>query len=323
MTAKYLYLTKAEYADAWVHGGRVPLGRASNYKRIERGEVYTPAEGVNQAGRNLSAEDAEELRRVIQGPAHIYAGVLLGGDRPRTDVQLRYENWDGILLCLSNSESRAICRRLGKKACVRIAEPERILRQISEQLGTLGQIAACVYTEEPVLDVFTKPSLDSWQDEFRMYWDTHVDDVEVEIPAGTGQLLWVLEAENDQRALMSLVLAEYAAINGDGTFTIVRGGITRWRARRFPLEVSLSLFVSVRADQLTSGRQVMHVRVEQAGQVLNEARAHVEFPNDVDPLRVRLPINTAIPTSGTVVVTCTLAHLVGHTTLEVTLDESS
>ena len=187
---KYLYLTEIEWADAWVNGGEIPLALASTYKKNFREGTYTPDE-------NLIHESPVDLKSL--SPAiHIPDGAnvkdltvtnnYMNGARIPDIVNANYYTEDGLILSLSNSYSEEIARRLGKKACVKILNVEKLRKKIDKQLGYKGVMGECEYTIDHQRSHFKKSVEDLWQDEFRIFWKYPYEKW-VKVPEGVAELV--------------------------------------------------------------------------------------------------------------------------------------
>ena len=192
---KYIYLPYKAYVATWVDGGNIPLKSARNYLSREREGTRTPDECNTQAGVGLSGQDADFMRSVIIGDTGGVHGrfVKMPGGVLLENVHLEFTKWDGLILCLSNVESRDICRKLGFIACIAVENVDGLYQQLTRQLNVEGQSGDCCYTEGPYRDVFTKAAADAWQQEYRMFWPIEDDHRIVSIMPGTGVCLWILK----------------------------------------------------------------------------------------------------------------------------------
>ena len=209
---KYLYLACESYATPWIEGGEVPLFYASRYQSVERAGVMTPDENRKLVCRGLTHEQVEFMSRVFPGnPLEVHSRyVLFPGNVFASNVHLELDQWDGIVLCLSNVECREICRRLGKVTCVGIEDVDYMFNQISEQLKERFNLEGfrenCDYADDPNRGVFLKGIDDQWQQEYRMFWPHQVEGAkEAKIPVmirpGTGRKLWTLETHEQEPSL--------------------------------------------------------------------------------------------------------------------------
>ncbi len=192
---KYLYLTRPDWCNAWVNGGVVPLNPASFYRSADRDGIYTPDEnviydgthdirilpGVNIMGKNITLRNVCAL-----GPDGRYAEIK------GTAHVARYEIEDGVILSLCNKKSNAIAKRLGKNAAVRINNIDYLKSVLDEQLGVKSIAKSCEYTFHHNRNHFLKSIKDSWQHEFRLFWN-HQARVEVELPKGIAERVKILE----------------------------------------------------------------------------------------------------------------------------------
>lgn len=194
MATKFLYLRHETFAPAWVDGGRVPIFSARKYLSAEREGINTPDESTNQLAIGVSGDDVETVRSTIVGASggDFINRMILPGNEIRDGVSIRFEEWNGLILCLSNFESREICGRLGKSTCVAIDDHRSLIRDISRQLGLVGVGRSCKYTMSASRGIFTKSYKDAWQDEYRMHWPSTLATIEVTVRAGTARMLWTL-----------------------------------------------------------------------------------------------------------------------------------
>jgi hypothetical protein len=183
---KYLYLTKKEWARAWIHGGIVPLNPASFYKSDRRGGTSTPDENIERSLRGISERDFEGIGKIHPGAkVNIQIGeVVIDGETRGADVLFKQEHWDGVILSTCNVYDKCIADRLEKKACVEIQNIEKLQKEIDDQLRVTSRAEECEYTKSSDRGPFLKSVEDSWQEEYRILWN--IDGlVEVVVSAGT------------------------------------------------------------------------------------------------------------------------------------------
>lgn len=181
---KYLYLTHSSWSDAWLYGGKVPLYQSSKYLSEERHATFTPDENLI----DKSTHDIEEF----QGFINISGDCTLFIDEHTTfdeksyaggvHIDRRYE--DGLVLCMANRRSNYIAKKLGKMACVKIIDLEKLKSVLDQQIGMIGEMGYCTYVANHERGHFLKSSKDAWQDEFRIFWPG-AKSQEVIIPPGT------------------------------------------------------------------------------------------------------------------------------------------
>ncbi|EFE8088340.1 TPA: hypothetical protein ACYZ6U_000302 [Escherichia coli] len=178
---KYLYLKCDDFADTWVNGGVVPLFQASTYKNEDRIGVLTPDENqIDNSSHDLNSFG----ENVIFGKnARGYIGSITGPGISIKNVWMDRRTEDGLILCLSNRRSNFIAKKLFKFACVEINDVNKLKDILDEQIGKIGTMGPCSYTSSHHRNHFLKSKLDSWQDEYRIFWkDT--ENIKVEIPPG-------------------------------------------------------------------------------------------------------------------------------------------
>ncbi|QLK60855.1 hypothetical protein GE278_08825 [Enterobacteriaceae bacterium Kacie_13] len=184
---KYLYLTQYSWSHAWLDGGKVPLFQSSTYKRSERHSIFTPDENLIDS----STHDVNVLKPliVIEGDCDVtITGDNTVNGKPflteGAHIKRKYE--DGLVLCLANSRSNLIARKLRKSACVKILDVESLKAILDEQIEIEGQMGECTYTATHERGHFLKSNLDAWQDEFRIFWP-NAKNMEVIIPPKVAQ----------------------------------------------------------------------------------------------------------------------------------------
>ncbi|HBB6967995.1 TPA: hypothetical protein JLN89_000103 [Escherichia coli] len=178
---KFLYLKQESFADTWVHGGVVPLYKASTYRKEDRTGIYTPDE--NQIDNSTHSADAFGGRIRFGDNAQGHIGYIAGHGVAMFNVHLDRRIEDGILLCLSNRRSNFIAKKLEKLACVEIQDIDLLKNIIDEQIGQVGVMGHCKYTSGHKRNHFLKSNLDAWQEEFRIFWKD-IENTEIEIPKG-------------------------------------------------------------------------------------------------------------------------------------------
>jgi hypothetical protein len=110
----------------------------------------------------------------------------------------------------------------------------------------------------------------------------------------------VSASEETIRAL----LCEWASANPDGTWTIVRGGITHWNATRLPIILgpaagSLFLFVDAPGGLFAEGDQDIRVTFYlPGGSKLWERIGRVSIETPSAPTRLALPLDASVQAAG-------------------------
>lgn len=186
---KYLYLTKPEWAEAWVNGGSIPLNQATAYKRMDRDGIYTPDEGLIYE----STHDVDKFDPTIINMQGQFKNITIGSITVGGEVVLsgfngsRYED-DGVILSLCNVMDISIQKKLNKLVCVEISDFNELKRVIDEQLKVQSEAKSCKYTSGHNRNHFLKSEKDSWQNEFRFFWPIK-GPVKVELPPGIAKIL--------------------------------------------------------------------------------------------------------------------------------------
>ena len=188
---KYLYLTKVEWTSAWVEGGSIPLSLASKYKRMDRDGIYTPDE-------NLIHESTIDLRSLspfisfgdtpnVKG--FTFTGNMFNG-MPLPEVRnASFYIEDGLIQSFCNVFDIGIAKRLGKEACVRVHDINKLRKYMDKRLGRRSQYGDCMYTSDHQRGHFLKSKDDAWQKEYRFFWPTR-QECSVLLPAGVAEVVW-------------------------------------------------------------------------------------------------------------------------------------
>jgi hypothetical protein len=183
---KYLYLSKPEFADAWINGGKVPLSPAGKYLRQERGGIYTPDEN-----RLLNADADVALLppgSYSTGAKAVFSkgNTYNGGRLPDMVAVNGYQ--EALIHCMSNDVDADAAGRMGKVACVRILSVERLKAALDAQVGSESRAGRCLYTdEERQIDHFVKTLHDRWQNEYRLVWPGIDEERWVDLPPGIAE----------------------------------------------------------------------------------------------------------------------------------------
>lgn len=183
---KYLYLSKVEYADAWINGGRVPLSLARKYLRQERGGIYTPDENrLLDANADIGLmPPGLDIRGVkaVWSIGNLYNGAKL------PDIQAINGYQEALIHCMSNDVDADAAGRMGKVACVRIRSIERLKAVLDAEVGAESRAGRCIYTDEQrQIDHFVKSLHDRWQNEYRLVWPGITEAREVDLPSGIAE----------------------------------------------------------------------------------------------------------------------------------------
>lgn len=165
---KYLYLTELSWVEPWVNGGVVPLKCASSYKSIERHGIFTPDENLI----DTSTHDINQFASVIsiENSSVTFFGGEINGIKLPNVMKIDRKTEDGLVLCLANRRSNYIAKRLGKKACVKIFNIYELKDMLDEKIGVCSLMDKCEYTKTHLRNHFLKSELDSWQEEYRIFW---------------------------------------------------------------------------------------------------------------------------------------------------------
>jgi hypothetical protein len=92
---------------------------------------------------------------------------------------------------------------------------------------------------------------------------------------------------------MLLTIAEYAAANSDGTYTVLRGGIISWHSPRLAVGMAVYVLVDVPPNNLAGGRTRFQLVVRSASGV--ELENVVGEIDVIEPeLSVRFAIQVAV-----------------------------
>lgn len=199
--ALYLYLTKPEWAEAWVQGGSVPISPASKYLSAQRSGTSTPDEvvqryvdgTVDSAGMDM----AQSFVRGLRGMSFKDCTVVGPDGRAGVITSAEYVYEDALVLCFSRSLSRRLMERLGKAAVVALGDLDLLKRSLDEQIGSEGRYGAVQYTKSADRGHVLKGWDDRWQAEARFWWPQRDCREVVVSVAGGAKLLALADVPED------------------------------------------------------------------------------------------------------------------------------
>ncbi|TYK57290.1 hypothetical protein [Pseudomonas synxantha] len=189
----YLYLNEIEHAKTWVEGGKIPINPASVYKRMERDGVFTPDE-------NLIHKSEMDLMNLGPGirfaPGGDYRGItIVDSNFGNGLVNIRdacYYPENGLLLSFSTALSKKVMDGFKtKKICVKIHDINKLQKILDLRLGCESESGQCRYTASHERNHFLKSHLDSWQQEYRLFWRCDPVMRWVRLPAGMAKVVKV------------------------------------------------------------------------------------------------------------------------------------
>lgn len=183
---KYLYLTKKDWVQPWVSGGRVPIYPARKYLSSVRFGTKTPDENLIHE----SPIDIRSLRQIGICAENVKGLTMIGCSGNGVVIPnfagANFYVDDGLILSFCNELSPEICVRLGKRACVAIDDIDRLKCIIDNQLGVEGVASDCKYTIDHQRNHFLKSIEDKWQCEYRMFWPLQSERI-IHLPPGVGK----------------------------------------------------------------------------------------------------------------------------------------
>lgn len=187
----YLYLNEVWHADTWIKGGEIPIKPASEYKREERGGIYTPDE-------NLIHKSEMDMMNLGGGiyfdPAGSYKNInIINSDFGSGPVNITNANYyaeNGLILSFSSALSQKVMDRFdGKKVCVKILDVNKLKKVLDKRLGCKSSGGFCEYTSGHERNHFLKSDLDKWQAEYRLFWKCGSELRKVILPSGLSELV--------------------------------------------------------------------------------------------------------------------------------------
>jgi len=120
---------------------------------------------------------------------------------------------------------------------------------------------------------------------------------------------------------MLMILAEYAAANADGTFTVVRGGIDIWKTKSIPFDFQASLLLEVAGSGLPRGFVNMRVSVRDAsGATVCEFSGSGVLPKPDERIRAAIHIGGKIASVGPLVIEAQVGLETARQVVNVQLD---
>jgi len=182
----FLYLTKQDWVRPWTIGGKIPIGRASNYKAEERIGTKTPDEAFQRKLSGTGEEEFFNFFSVNSTDKQIRVTYKNEDGSVRREVAFDQTNNDGLILSFCTIMDKSIAMKLGKVACVKILDMDRLKYIIDQQVGITSKSGVCQYVRAITRDHFTKSVKDSWQKEFRLFWPTRKE-LWVDLPPGIGE----------------------------------------------------------------------------------------------------------------------------------------
>ena len=99
---------------------------------------------------------------------------------------ISYFQEDGLILSFCHAFDKKIASRLGKAACVRVKNIKSLKTIIDQQLGVVSNASTFRYTKDHQRNHFLKSSEDSWQREYRLFWDLKEPQL-VALPPGVAE----------------------------------------------------------------------------------------------------------------------------------------
>lgn len=118
---------------------------------------------------------------------------------------------------------------------------------------------------------------------------------------------------------MRVTLADYAAVNPDGSYTIVRGGLDRWRTNApLPLQIASWAFIEFMSGGMAAGDMQFKMTVTREpnpSQTLAEGKLHLEQVGGV--ARLALPLQFGASAFATYTIEIAIGEAAGAATLHV------
>ena len=192
----YLYLNELGHADAWTNGGEIPISLASSYLSDTRSATKTPDELLQRKVEGLDPKSRPYFSKMYDfGPAATHC--LFEGNVYHDELGTHViEGWltshqeDSLIVCLSRARARITALRLGKVACIKIANVDRLRLVLEEQTGRGWSAGIMKYTSGPDRSHLLKSLEDSWQHEFRLFSQgSSKTPCWVRLPPGIGELI--------------------------------------------------------------------------------------------------------------------------------------
>lgn len=98
---------------------------------------------------------------------------------------------------------------------------------------------------------------------------------------------------------MRVTICEAAAVNGDGTYSILRGGIDRYPDASFPFDLSICMLVEAIPSEVPTGTHAFCAWVKQSSRELAMLSGYAIAPT-AEVMRFVIPIATRVPEPGVV-----------------------
>lgn len=194
----YLYLEVPEYAHPWMSGGQVPIFPARKYLSQDRAGIYTPDE-LRQRSVGLTDPRAAfglDSFGLVAGSMTFVNCTIQTDDGAfplHGTVKQRFE--DAYVLCFATERSARLMERLGKRVCVEILEPAKLVDLIGAQIQQRAFSGLVAYTDLPDRSHFLKSAHDRWQREYRLVWLRDGDGpIWVNLPPGVATMVDLSDA---------------------------------------------------------------------------------------------------------------------------------
>ncbi|WP_341207296.1 hypothetical protein [uncultured Sphingomonas sp.] len=171
----------------------MPIFPARKYLSQDRAGIYTPDELRQRSTSLTDPRAAYGLDSFGFGAGNMtfVNCTMQTGDGAfplHGTVAQRFE--DAYVLCFATERSARLMKRLGKRVCLEIVEPDKLADIIDTQIQQKALSGLVGYTNLPDRNHFLKSSLDRWQFEYRLVWVREGDGpIWVNLPPGVAVMV--------------------------------------------------------------------------------------------------------------------------------------
>jgi hypothetical protein len=121
-----------------------------------------------------------------------------------------------------------------------------------------------------------------------------------------------------------LSVCEYATVNPDGTFTVIRGGINTVSAPALPVHLSGALYLEISPGEFPPGEYAFTIKMrDPMGADVLDFAGRIDIQSQPRPARLAIGFSTNFQTTGEVMVVCRVGESEQSYVVEVKLDEKA
>ena len=120
---------------------------------------------------------------------------------------------------------------------------------------------------------------------------------------------------------MLMLLAEYASVHRDGTYSIVRGGIDKWQVKELPADLVGTLFFEIPPDKVQAGSCEMTISARDSqGSNVFEMKGQAEIGQVIGTLRTSVHFVGRVAVAGQMTIEAAIGLETARHVVNVILD---